>query len=113
MAKITIRDLPYQEAAPHINWLTSYAFTSTPPVGDQQETLEVLEQTDATTRHLVVFEDEEAVACAGAGEMTQNVRGKIMPMSGIFACSNKSTARTASIKARSCGVEIINAPIGL
>ena len=76
MPKITIRDLPAQEAAPHINWLTSYALKSTPPVTDHQETLDLLKQTDATTRHLVVFENEKPVACAGAGKMTQNVRGK-------------------------------------
>ena len=93
MPNITIKDLPYDQAAPHLNWLTSYAFFPTPPVREEGPYMEILKQTDKTTRHLVVFEDDDPVACAGAGGMTQNVRGKLMPMSGIFRVATHPAAR--------------------
>jgi predicted acetyltransferase len=93
MPQITIRDLPYEEATPHVNWLTSYAFFSTPPIRKEEEILDFLKQTDETTRHLVLFEDDRAAACAGAGILNQNVRGTIMPMSGIFRVATHPAAR--------------------
>jgi predicted acetyltransferase len=93
MPEITIRDLPYQEAAPHVNLLTSYALRPSPSFYDDEIFIEQLKHTDATTRHLVAFEGEQPVACAGAGEMTQNVRGKLLEMSGIFRVATHPYAR--------------------
>jgi predicted acetyltransferase len=93
MTEIIIRDLPYQEAAPHVNLLTSYALRPSPPSFDDEIFVEQLKHTDATTRHLVTFEGEQPVACAGAGEMTQNVRGKLLEMSGIIRVATHPYAR--------------------
>jgi predicted acetyltransferase len=93
MTEITIRDLPYQEAAPHVNMLVSYALRPSPPFYDEDLYLEQLKHTDSTTRHLVAFEGDQPIACAGAGEMTQNVRGKLLEMSGIFRVATHPYAR--------------------
>lgn len=93
MPKITVQDLPYQQAAPHVNWLVSYSLYPSPPIQDADLFLENLKQTETTTRHMVLFEGEKAAACAAAGEMVQNVRGKLIPASGIFRVSTHPAAR--------------------
>lgn len=64
--------------------LRQYAFDSTPALIDEQ----ALRDHYATVEHsraLVLVEDSRPMATVAGHAMTQNVRGKIVPMSGVIA----------------------------
>ena len=84
MGQISIRKLDIEEAAPVFNWMTSYAFSETPPVRDPETFKERFKQAGENNTYLAVYKDDTAVATAGAGLMTQNVRGELVDSAGVF-----------------------------
>lgn len=84
MAKTTIKSLSVEEAAPIFNWLTAYAFHTSPPIREEDKFLDQIRHTEGYTNLLALFEGETPVASAAAGPMTQNIRGNLVDMAGIF-----------------------------
>ena len=82
--KTTIKSLSSSEAAPIFNWLLSYAFTSTPPVGEAEKFAERNRHVEGYTNFLVLYEGDTPSASAAAGPMTQNIRGGLVDMAGVF-----------------------------
>ena len=80
----TIRSLSAEEAAPVFNWLTAYAFLSSPPIADEQPFAERLSHVEGYTNFLAFYEGDTPTSSAAAGPMTQNIRGAIVDMVGIF-----------------------------
>jgi predicted acetyltransferase len=84
MGQISIRKLDIEEAAPAFNWMTSYAFTETPPMRDPETFKERFKHAGENNTYLAVYEGGTAVATAGAGLMTQNVRAELVDSAGVF-----------------------------
>ncbi|MGD2027855.1 MAG: GNAT family N-acetyltransferase [Anaerolineales bacterium] len=84
MSPINIQSLNTEEAAPVFNWLTTYAFHETPPMREPEEFFERFKHTEGYTKYLALYEDDTPVASAGAGPMTQNIRGRLVDSTGIF-----------------------------
>ena len=84
MSQISIRTLKLEEAAPILSWALGYAFTPSPPVHKPEELLERFKPAGEHNKYMAVFDGETAVATAGAGQMTQNVRGALVDSAGIF-----------------------------
>ncbi len=93
MTKTSIRQLSIEEAAPTFSWLTSYCFHNSPPPVTPESFLERFKFNEATTRYMAAYDGDTAVASAAAGQFTQNLRGALMPMSGIFMVATHPAAR--------------------
>ena len=93
MSKIETRKLSLEEAAPVFSWLTSYAFTPNPPTRTAESFSERLAHTAGVNTYLALYEDDQAAASAGAGPMTQNVRGKLVDSAGIFMVATNPAHR--------------------
>lgn len=93
MSTIVIRALTeYEERVGVVHRIGAYAFGSSPPL-DPRENLErwLRNMPDATI--LAAFEGEQAVAISASSPFTQNVRGQIWPMSGIWGVATLPGAR--------------------
>lgn len=88
--KFDIREIPSTDPANLL--LSNYAFTSTPKVPDKEKEAEYLQQR-SDDRIFHSFLNNESVAKVGVIPMTQNVRGKVMPMGGITGVASMPVAR--------------------
>ena len=92
MTETIIRQLEGEEIFETLISLDAYAFDSTPPLPKREEWDKWMTFcTDAT--FMALFENGKAVATAVSSPMTQNVRGKIYPMSGLWAVATNPMAR--------------------
>lgn len=72
--------------------LGGYAFEPTPPLPDYERWAKwARNASDATT--MAAFEGNQAMAMASSMPMTQNVRGRVMPMAGIWGVATHPAAR--------------------
>jgi len=92
MPESIIRPLQPDEMPEIMYQLTSYAFNSTPPWPNREQRLEVLrERLDPL--YLALFEGDTAVSVAASTPMSQQVRGKIFDMGGIWGVVTRPEAR--------------------
>lgn len=83
MPTVEVRRLTGPAMIEPFTTLTRYAFEPSPPLADEAEWHKEMEAlSDSQTA--VVYIDGEPVACAASSPMTQNVRGQIVPMGGIW-----------------------------
>lgn len=75
-----------------MSWLPSYCFSSSPPLRDIEEQKEVWRQRRGVTC-FAGYEDGNVVACAGVSNLTQNLRGTLVPMAGIHNVAVHPAAR--------------------
>ena len=92
MTKNVIREIAGDEAVEVLYRLVSYSFRNTPPMPDKEEVWQATEKRRGAT-YLALFEDDVAVTCAGIAAMSQQVRGEIFPMGGIFSVASHPVAR--------------------
>lgn len=92
MTTTTIRELQGDEVLDAFYWLPSYAFRSTPPMPDQAERHEILKQREGVT-YLALFENDKPVACVASTPLTQQVRGTLLGISGVFDVVTHPAAR--------------------
>lgn len=78
-----IRHLPFDESVKILRFLSSYAFTPTPPMPDPEEFTEKMRKQPGLECY-TVFEDDQplAIACSPS-PMTENIRGALFKMAGI------------------------------
>jgi len=93
MSKIEIRKLSLEEAGPVFSWLTTYSFSPSPPPRTAESFIERFTHTAGINTYIALFENDQAAASAGAGPMTQNVRGKIVDSAGIFMVATNPAQR--------------------
>ena len=94
MASVEIKMIPTaEEAFPLLNFITAYAFTASPPVREVARRIERFKHADGYNQYYVLFEDGELAASAGAGAMTQNVRGVEVPIAGVFLVATHPNKR--------------------
>ena len=79
----TVRQIHGEEVYDIIHWLASYAFYSSPPLADKQKRREIIQQRKGVI-YFALFEDGVPVACAASTPMTQQVRGALFGMGGVF-----------------------------
>jgi len=92
MTNTTIRQLCGEEMLEVMYWMPTYAFSSTPPMPDKDERQEMLKQRQGVI-FFALFEGETARSCAAASQMTQQVRGKIYRMGGLWGVATHPAAR--------------------
>lgn len=90
--KVTLRALPAETILSTIFPLTQYAFHPSPPFEDKEEWMNRVKERENVSCH-AVFEDETAMAVASSRPMTQNIRGKLFPASGIWGVATHPAAR--------------------
>jgi len=89
---ITIKRITAEEGGEVAYKLATYAFMHTPPLPNKEE----FTKRGSARRgvdYFAAYEDSQPVAMAGHHDMTQNVRGKIYPTSGLFMVATDPSAR--------------------
>ena len=89
---VTLRHLQGDELLEALFSLTAYAFHSSPPQSGKEEWLERVRGRRGMTC-FAVFEDEIPVSIAVSTPMTQNLRGKLYPVSGVWGVATAPSAR--------------------
>jgi len=89
---ITIRRLQGEEMLQTLYNLNSYSLHASPPFQDRQDWMERVSGREGINCH-AVFEDEVPVSIAASGPMTQNMRGKLFLVSGVWGVSTFPSAR--------------------
>lgn len=92
MTKPTIRQVSPEEMLEAVYPLTSYALHPSPPLPDKEDWRERVTQRQGMTCY-AAYEGETSVACAVSSPMTQNVRGTILGMGGIWGVATHPAAR--------------------
>ena len=92
MPEPIIRPLEPAEMPEIMYHLTSYAFNPTPPWPDKARRLELLSKRQEAT-YMALFAGDTAVSVAASTPMSQQVRGKIFNMGGIWGVATRPEAR--------------------
>ncbi|MBN1247511.1 MAG: GNAT family N-acetyltransferase [Anaerolineae bacterium] len=91
MTQFEIRQVSGEEMLAAAYPLTMYAFGSSPPLRDQEEWNSIVRVREGVTC-FAAFDGEESVACAESTAMTQNVRGALLGMGGIWGVATHPAA---------------------
>jgi predicted acetyltransferase len=103
MNDIVIRALTdFEERAGVVHALGSYAFEPSPPPVEREKWEKWLRNLDDATI-LAAFEGERPAAMACSSPMTQNVRGSLVPMAGIWGVATHPAARRNGLVRRLMG----------
>ncbi len=92
MTQTTIREIRGDEMLDIMYELETYAFGSSPPLPDRAEWENVIKQREDVT-YFCLFEDDSAVATVAATPMTQNARGALFGMGGLWGVMTHPAAR--------------------
>jgi predicted acetyltransferase len=92
MTETTIRQLHGEEMLDVLYPLTTYAFSPSPPLRDEQEWKERMRQFETSTV-FALFEDGKPVASVAAAPMIQQVNGKEFEMGGVWGVATQPSAR--------------------
>jgi predicted acetyltransferase len=89
---IKIRDLQGEAMLETLYALNSYSLHPSPPFQNKEEWMAIVRERHGITCR-ALFEDETPVSIAASTPMTQNMRGKLFPASGIWGVSTSPLAR--------------------
>jgi predicted acetyltransferase len=89
---ISIRSIQGQEMLDALFVLNQYAFHPSPPFQKKEDWEAIVRERKGVTCH-AVFEDDKPVAVAASTAMTQNMRGKIYPASGVWGVATDPAVR--------------------
>jgi predicted acetyltransferase len=87
-----IRRLPTEEILEILFPLAQYAFHPSPPFGDRDEWEQIIRQRLGVT-YFALFEEGKPVATVAGAAMTQQVRGKVYQVSGVWGVTTHPAAR--------------------
>jgi predicted acetyltransferase len=90
--KTTIRHLQGDEILETLYTLNSYSLHASPPFRNKEEWLAIVRERKGMVC-FAVFEDESPVSVAVSTPMTQNMRGKLFPVSGVWGVSTFPSGR--------------------
>lgn len=90
--KTDIRHLQGQDMLDVIYLLNQYAFHPSPPFQNKEEWESFVRGRKGVTCH-AVFEGETPVSVAASSTMTQNIRGKLFPASGVWGVATSPAVR--------------------
>lgn len=89
---IITRHLQGEEMLETLYALNSYSLHPSPPFQNKDEWMMIVREREGMNCH-AVFEDETPVSVAVSTPMTQNLRGKLFPVSGVWGVSTHPSAR--------------------
>lgn len=92
MKDVVVRQMHGDEILGAMYLLPAYAFSATPPLPDRAERDEILRERKGVT-YFGVYEGGKVVAVAASSQMTQQVRGALLPMGGIWGVATHPAAR--------------------
>ncbi len=92
MTRTTIRELQSDEMAEVLYELETYALLASPPRRDQGEFQDIIMKRQGCT-YFALYEKEHPVACVASTAMTQNVRGVMFAMGGVWGVATAPSAR--------------------
>jgi predicted acetyltransferase len=92
MTDTVVRRLEGEEMLEVSYLLHNYAFHESPPLRDKDEWMALVRGRKEVTS-FGLYENDIPVACVESAPMTQNVRGKIFPMAGIWGVATHPKAR--------------------
>ncbi len=90
--KATTRQLQGEEMLETLYELNSYSLHPSPPYQNKDEWMTIVRERQGMYCH-AVFEDETPKSVAVSTPMTQNLRGKLYPVSGVWGVSTHPSAR--------------------
>jgi predicted acetyltransferase len=90
--KTAIRQLQGDELLEIMYTLNSYSLHPSPPLYDKDEWFSIVRQRQGMNCH-ALFEDKTPVSVAVSTPMTQNMRGKLYPASGVWGVATFPSAR--------------------
>ena len=89
---ITIRPIEGEEMLETLYLLNSYSMHPSPPFQDREAWMTDVKGRQGITCH-AAFEDDKPVSISASTSMTQNIRGKLFPASGIWGVSTDPAVR--------------------
>jgi predicted acetyltransferase len=89
---ITTRHLQGEEMLEALYALNQYSLHSSPPFQNKDEWMNIVRGRKGVTCH-AVFEDDVPVSITVSTAMTQNMRGKLYPASGVWGVSTHPSVR--------------------
>jgi predicted acetyltransferase len=90
--EITTRQLEGEEMLETLYALNSYSLHPSPPFQNKEEWMEIVRERKGMTC-FAVFEGETPVSIVVSTPLTQNMRGKLYPASGVWGVSTAPSAR--------------------
>jgi predicted acetyltransferase len=90
--KTAIRQLQGEELLETLYTLNSYSLHPSPPLQNKEEWMAVVRERQGMNCH-ALFEEDNPVSIAVSTPMTQNMRGKLFPASGVWGVSTFPSAR--------------------
>ncbi len=99
MPEMVIRKLNRDEIGEAAYRLTPYAFAPTPPLPPKEDFIEGITERSGRI-YYAALENGLAQAIAGSHAMSENVRGKLYPTSGLFAVASHPSARRRGLARR-------------
>lgn len=97
---LNIRQIYGEEMLEAVYALTQYAFHSSPPFQNKEEWLSVVRERKGVTC-FAASENDEIVSIVSGVDLTQNIRGKLFPVSGIWGVSTHPSARRKGLVKKS------------
>ena len=92
MAGFVVREISGEESLDISFRLPSYAFGSSPPFANETENKEAIQRMKGVDNY-AVYAGDEVAAYAAAHHMTQNLRGKLFSMAGVFNVATEPAYR--------------------
>ncbi len=92
MNNITIRPLQGEAMLDTLYTLNQYSLHPNPPYQNKEEWAAMVRERRGVTCH-ATFEGETPISIAASTAMTQNIRGKLFPASGVWGVSTLPSAR--------------------
>jgi predicted acetyltransferase len=92
MTHTTMREIHGDEMAEVIYTLATPALNPSPPLPDKAERQEIIKKRQGVTC-FALYEEDTPVACVASTAMTQNVRGALYGMGGIWGVATATAAR--------------------
>jgi len=89
---IVTRQIQGEEMLETLYALNSYSLHPSPPYQDRDEWMAVVRERKGVTSY-ATFEDNKPVSNAASTTMTQNMRGKLYPASGVWGVATHPSAR--------------------
>ena len=90
--KITLRHLEGEEMLETLYTLEQYSLHPNPPFQNKDEWMAIVRPRRGVTCY-AAFEDDRPVSVAASTTMTQNMRGKLYPASGVWGVATHPSAR--------------------
>ena len=97
---LTIQRISGEEMLEAVYPLTEYAFHSSPPFTDKEVWLSIVRERKGVSC-FAAREDDQIVSVVCGVDLTQNIRGKLFPVTGIWGVSTHPSARRKGLVKKS------------